>query len=590
MSALAAPGRPLCKRLHGGSGVGRRGVAPRTAAAAMVAMAARRPHPLVIRGSGAQWRQQQQPYTPAPPSFLHQRGARQAVVIAASAAAAAASAGDGGSGSSPSTSLLPAARLLAPLAAAAAAAAPRALALADAHFLPLCLAAGVAAGAAWPAAGVAAARLDLATAVTFCLFVISGLQLRRDEMARALEAKGALLYGLLTVLLITPLLAIPVLQLPLEPRALSLGLAVFCCVPTALSSGITYTAAIGGNVAVALLLTVASNSVGVFTMPLLLPLLLGGALPPGVTLEPAPLLKTLVAAVLLPTALGALARARVPGLAAAVDGGKPALARACALLLALVPWTQVSRVVAAGIALTPQALLLSAAAGLGIHLAYLALNAAACRLLRLGGRDEDEGEDGGAAAAGAVASVDGSGGKPAVGAAAAAAAAAAALARRRSVRGVRRAVVLTASAKTLPVAVAVFSRLAPALGGLAGAALVPVIAAHIIQLAVDSVIVARWKERDAAEAAAAAAAAEAEADAQAQAAAAAAAAATARAVALEAAAAAAAARGGKEAATVVAAGAGAAAAVAAGWARPAPLGAGAAAAAPEEEPAAPARR
>lgn len=52
---------------------------------------------------------------------------------------------------------------------------------------------------------------------------------------------GALLWGLVSILAVTPLLAVPVLALPLAPKELALGLAVFCCVPTALSSGITYT-------------------------------------------------------------------------------------------------------------------------------------------------------------------------------------------------------------------------------------------------------------------------------------------------------------------------------------------------------------
>jgi hypothetical protein len=75
--------------------------------------------------------------------------------------------------------------------------------------------------------------------------------------------------------------------------------------------------------------------------------------------------------------------------------------------------------------------------------------------------------------------------------------------------GVRRAVVLTASVKTLPVAVAVLSALGPGLGPAAGAAVLPVVIAHLAQIWIDSVLVARWlaKERDDGVAAAAAAAA-----------------------------------------------------------------------------------
>jgi hypothetical protein len=53
-------------------------------------------------------------------------------------------------------------------------------------------------------------------------------------------------WGLAAVLLFTPLLALPVLALPLAPAQLPLGLAVFCSVPTALSSGITFTQVGGG--------------------------------------------------------------------------------------------------------------------------------------------------------------------------------------------------------------------------------------------------------------------------------------------------------------------------------------------------------
>jgi hypothetical protein len=159
-----------------------------------------------------------------------------------------------------------------------------------------------------------------------------------------------------------------------------------------------------GNAAVAILLTVASNMLGVFTMPLLLPLLLGGALPPG-ALRPLALLWQLVLCVLLPTLAGAAARGYLagagraravgrhlegfgvshaqggrlqshpsaaalpfgpackrtrwphapaaargrpppvrppPGVGPWVDANKRGLAKLSALLLALVPWTQVN--------------------------------------------------------------------------------------------------------------------------------------------------------------------------------------------------------------------------------------------------------
>jgi predicted Na+-dependent transporter len=54
-------------------------------------------------------------------------------------------------------------------------------------------------------------------------------------------AAGAIAYGLASILLLTPLLGLAAVQLPLQPPALALGLGVFCCMPTALSSGVTFT-------------------------------------------------------------------------------------------------------------------------------------------------------------------------------------------------------------------------------------------------------------------------------------------------------------------------------------------------------------
>ena len=48
----------------------------------------------------------------------------------------------------------------------------------------------------------------------------------------------ALAYGMLMILLGTTALAPLLLALPLQPPDLSLGLAVFCCMPTSLSTGV----------------------------------------------------------------------------------------------------------------------------------------------------------------------------------------------------------------------------------------------------------------------------------------------------------------------------------------------------------------
>ena len=58
---------------------------------------------------------------------------------------------------------------------------------------------------------------------------------------------------------------------------------------------------------------------------------------------------------------------------------------------------------------------------------------------------------------------------------------------------VQQAVVLTASVKTLPVAVTVLGKLG--LGSMVGLAVVPCVLAHLAQILIDSVLVGAWKAR-----------------------------------------------------------------------------------------------
>lgn len=264
----------------------------------------------------------------------------------------------------------------------------------------------------------------------------------------------------MSILLLTPLLGLVATQLPLQPPALSLGLGVFCAMPTALSSGVTFTQQIGGNVSLALLLTVASNLLGTLTMPFVLPHVLSAA--PALTaetgvglitdiLQPVPLLLQLSQLILLPTLLGAAVRGFVPGAAQAIDGRRRVLSYMSAALLALVPWMQVSKAAASQEAgLAACSLLSLAAAGIGIHVVFLLLNATFCKLLRLGG--------------------------PGI-----------------AGRDVQRAILLVCSVKTLPVAVTVCSQLVPAVGdAVVGIAVVACVIAHLGQILFDSLLVSHW--------------------------------------------------------------------------------------------------
>jgi hypothetical protein len=123
--------------------------------------------------------------SPVPRHSLQRR--QHPMTTASAASAAAGGAADAGRPALRLLDLLRSTLLL----ALATPAARRAAAFADAQFLPLCLAAAIAAAVAHPAAGVAvAAAFDVSGAVTAALFVIAGLQIREEEVKTAMDAKG----------------------------------------------------------------------------------------------------------------------------------------------------------------------------------------------------------------------------------------------------------------------------------------------------------------------------------------------------------------------------------------------------------------
>ena len=69
---------------------------------------------------------------------------------------------------------------------------------------------------------------------------------------------------------------------------------------------------VGGNTALALLLTVSSNLLGIFTMPFILCQLLGAS-GSAVTMKPGPLLANLLKTILAPLLAGAAIRSSFPG-------------------------------------------------------------------------------------------------------------------------------------------------------------------------------------------------------------------------------------------------------------------------------------
>jgi len=334
------------------------------------------------------------------------------------------------------------------------------------NYLPLALLAGMAAGLVAPGAGTAASTAGAAAWATAGIFLISGLRLSAGDAVRAASSWREVAYGLASILLLSPLLAGPLAAaLPVTPPALATGLAVFFCMPTTLSSGVALTAAAGGDAALALLLTVASNLLGVVTAPLALAAVLGAG--GGAAIDPLPLLRSLASCIAAPLLAGAAARAVSPRLAAAVDARRAGLAYLSATLLACVPWMQVSRAVSSGAAVPPAALALTVAAGLALHTLLLLLNGVAVAALGLGRGGGAAGASGGGGFGAWLAC----GGRPPGGPAGLA-------------------LLLVCSQKTLPIAVSLLGRLLPP--ATAGVAAVPCVAVHLGQILLDGALVARW--------------------------------------------------------------------------------------------------
>lgn len=282
---------------------------------------------------------------------------------------------------------------------------------------------------------------------TFCIFIISGLTLRSKEIGEAAEAWPAGLFGLASILLLTPVFSRLVLQLNLQPREFVTGLALFCCMPTTLSSGVSLTQLAGGNFALALAMTVISNLLGILVVPFSISKFVASGV--GISIPTKQLFRSLVITLLIPLILGKVLRESIKGVADFADKKRRLLSIMSALFLSLAPWIQVSKSRSLLLMVNPTSFLLAIGLGVLLHFVLLAFNALSLKILSF--------------LPGASRST---------------------FANRRNAI----AVLLVASQKTLPVMVAVVDQLGGALGA-AGLLVLPGVAAHLNQIILDSFLV-----------------------------------------------------------------------------------------------------
>ncbi|OWM73665.1 probable sodium/metabolite cotransporter BASS4, chloroplastic [Punica granatum] len=322
------------------------------------------------------------------------------------------------------------------------------------NFLPIALISGVTFGLVNPTPGCIASRYPLTKFATFGIFFISGLKLRGGEIGSVIDAWPVGLFGLASILLISPCFSNLLLQFRLAPQEFIKGLAIFCCMPTTLSSGVALTQLVGGNSALALALTVLSNLLSTIAVPFWISNSFAEGL--GVSIPTGQLFWNLICTILVPLILAKVLRSSSKGLATSVDQNRRKLSFISTLLLSLTPWMQVSKSRSLLLMVKPEVFLKAIAMGISVHLTFLCFNAVALKYL----------------SSGLVVWKS-------------------AMVKKENIR----ALLLVCSQKALLIVVAVVDQLSGALGE-SGLLVLPCIAAHINQIIIDSLLVNYWIQKD----------------------------------------------------------------------------------------------
>jgi len=273
------------------------------------------------------------------------------------------------------------------------------------------------------------------------IFVLSGLAL--ESFSDALQYK-ALFLGMTLVLLVTPLLACPILYLPTVYPQLNVsllqGMALFCVVPTTLSSGVTMITQAKGNVSLAILLTSVTNVLGVFTMSFSASKVFSAS----IEVSPWEMLYELVWLTLVPLCVGMALRRFVKPLREFATRNKKPLGlsqNSCILFVVLL---MISKAQSSIFSASGQDLTLCLTLAATVHLIYRLLGYFVATTARLPPKEWVT-------------------------------------------------IVLMCSQKSLPVCVSVLQALPADLRAKSGLFILPCVMAHAAQLIIDSILAVRWQ-------------------------------------------------------------------------------------------------
>lgn len=175
-----------------------------------------------------------------------------------------------------------------------------------AFFLPAGLLLSALVAGVVPSWGASLQQLGLIPWAIVVIFLINGYQTQLSALPKNHHFASALLAASLIILGFAPFLGALLAGLLGFSGIMALGLVVKATVPSTLSTSIVMTQLAGGNPLWALVMTVITNAVGVFSIPLLLSLTLTDA--GSFQLDPWALLLQLILLVLLPFIAGLAAR------------------------------------------------------------------------------------------------------------------------------------------------------------------------------------------------------------------------------------------------------------------------------------------
>ncbi|XP_065674804.1 uncharacterized protein LOC136091317 [Hydra vulgaris] len=224
------------------------------------------------------------------------------------------------------------------------------------------------------------------------IFLYSGLYLPSSAIKDSIKAYKAAAWGFISILFISCIIGSQLTMLvpfhkissSLGTQSFKTGLVVYFCSPCTVSSGVLMVTQLKGNYALAVLLTVATNVVGIFTSPLLLKWMLKTE--GNFNFDVLSLLTNLLLSLLLPLVIGKLLRfVKVIKEFSTIPKLKLCFMLLNIIALALIVMIQVSQTSQNGglKRLTVLSTVILTAWSLTVHIIFLLVNATASWLLRL---------------------------------------------------------------------------------------------------------------------------------------------------------------------------------------------------------------